>query len=230
MNEQTDTIVWSEVAMYVAGGVAGAALGILGAIWVAGAVAAQSPIFWFISRAAAVVSFLLLWLSTAWGISLSTKGLGGRVSGVVAFAMHNVTSWLGLGFALLHGLALLGDTTPKFGLAGVLVPFVSSYQPVLTGLGVLGLYAGVVATAAFYFKKRLGRRTWRALHGVSYAMFAGVAIHGILIGSDTSSPLMQAIYVVAGGSVFLLTVFRIMTARAGRAQRAGRREVARPAA
>ncbi len=228
MNEQSETIAWSEVAMYVVGGLAGAMLGILGAMWVAGAMAAQSPIFWFISRAAAIVSFLLLWLSTAWGISVSTKGLGGRVSGAVAHAMHNVTSWLALGFAALHGLSLLADTSLKFDLAGILIPFVSSYKPVLTGLGIMGLYAGIAATAAFYFRKRLGYKAWRTLHGVSYAMFFGVALHGILIGSDSSSAVMQAIYVVATVSVVLLTIFRIITAQTARARAAVKR--AAPAA
>ena len=216
MNEQTGKVSWSELAMYGVAALAGAALGILGAMWVIGGVVARSPIFWFISRAAAVVAFLLLWLSTAWGISVSSKGLGGRISGAMAFAMHNVTSWLALGFAVVHGLSLLGDQVVTFSLPAILVPFASAYQPVLTGIGTLAMYAGVVVTAAFYLKKRLGYRTWRTLHGLSYAMFAAVTVHGVMLGSDTSSALMQAIYVVAGVSVVLLTVFRIMTARANR--------------
>ncbi|HEX9115643.1 MAG TPA: hypothetical protein VGA61_06210, partial [Anaerolineae bacterium] len=97
MKEETSTSTWAEIAIVVAGGVSGAVLGVLTAIWLNTAIAAQSPIFWFISRAAGVVAYFLLWLSTAWGITVSTRGLGGRVSGVLSYAMHNVTSWLALG-------------------------------------------------------------------------------------------------------------------------------------
>jgi hypothetical protein len=35
-----------------------------------GAVAARSPFFWFVSQAAAIVAYLLLWLATAWGVTI----------------------------------------------------------------------------------------------------------------------------------------------------------------
>ncbi len=216
MHEQTEGMQWSEMALYVAGGVSGAALGILAGMWIAGAVAVQSPIFWFISRASAIVAYLLLWLSTAWGVTISTKGLGGRVSGVMAYAMHNITSWLALGFALVHAVSLLGDQVVNFTLPGILVPFAAGYRPLLTGLGTLSLYLGVVVTGAFYMKKRLGLRAWRTIHGLSYLMFATVTLHSIFLGTDTSAAVLKLIYLVAGVSVVLLTLLRVLTVKSGK--------------
>src|SRR5450759_674334 len=130
--------------------------------------AAKAPGFWFVSRASAVVAFLALWMSTAWGVTISSKGIGGLVSGPVAVTVHNVTSWLALGFGVVHGLSLLGDQVISFTLSALVVPFASAYQPFLTGLGTVSLYVGVIVTAAFYVKKRLGLKTWRAIHGLSY--------------------------------------------------------------
>jgi hypothetical protein len=96
MQRQAETLTWSDGAMYVVGGLSGAVLGLLAAIWLGSATASASPFFWFVSRASAVVAYLLLWLSTAWGITVSSKGIGGRVSGALAYALHNVTSWLAL--------------------------------------------------------------------------------------------------------------------------------------
>ncbi len=235
MNEQNETLTRSEIAMYVVGGVSGAALGVLAAVFlgsVAGSgPASGSPFFWFASRASAIVAYLLLWFSTAWGITISSKGLGGRISGPVAYAMHNVTSWLALGFGTVHGLSLLGDKVVPFSLPGILVPFLAGYKPFLTGLGTISLYLGVIVTGAFYLKKRLGYKAWRTIHGASYGMFGMVTFHSIALGTDTSTFVMKAIYVLAAGSVVLLTIFRIATAKGSKkpAARAGRVEAPKTA-
>lgn len=216
MEERDDRVTWPEVGMYVVGGVSGVVLGILFGLWMKSAVAAQSPFFWFVSRASAIVAYLMLWLSTAFGITLSSKGLGGRVSGALAYALHNVTSWLALGFSVVHGLTLIGDASFPFTVPDVLVPFVSTYEPMLVGIGTLGLYLGIMATAAFYLRRRLGLKVWRTIHGLSYLMFALVTVHSVALGSDTGTAVMKLLYVTAGASVTLLTMFRVMAAKAGR--------------
>ena len=222
MKEQQAAFNPAEAAMYAVGAVAGAALGVLAAMWISSAMAAQSPVFWFASRASAIVAYLLLWLSTAWGVTVSSKGIGGRISGALAYAMHNVTSWLALSFALVHALTLLGDRVMPFTLPAILIPFIAGYRPFFTGLGTTSLYVGAVVSGAFYMKKRLGRQTWRTIHGLSYAMFAVVTLHSIVLGTDTGTPVMKAIYVVAGSSVVLLTLFRIIAARSAGSPQAGR--------
>jgi predicted ferric reductase len=230
MQAENQNLSWPEVAMFGAAGVAGAGLGILTAIWMSNAIAAQSSFFWFVSRAAAVVAYGLLWLSVAWGITLSSKGLGGRVSGPMAFALHNVTSWLALGFSAVHAVALLGDFSVPFTMTGVMVPFLANYKPVLSGLGTLSFYIGLVVTGAFYFKKRLGYKAWRTIHGLSYAMFFVVTAHSILLGTDTSTLIMRAIYLVAGVSVVLLTAFRLLTVRSNKRPGARPQPARQPAA
>ena len=216
MKGKTDDLTWPEILMFSVGSVAGAVLGVLALVWLYSAMAAQAPGFWFVSRAAGIVAFLALWLSTAWGITISSKGIGGLVSGPVAVTVHNVTSWLALGFGVVHGLALLGDQVVSFTLSALAVPFASAYQPFLTGLGTLGLYVGVIVTAAFYAKKRLGYKAWRTVHGLSYLVFAALIVHSALLGTDSSLPVMQAMYLVAGGSVLFLTLFRVLTAGVSR--------------
>ncbi len=223
MKENPGQVTWLDAAMWVLGGLSGAALGILAAVWVTGAVAAQSPLFWFVSRASAIIAYLLLWLSMAWGVTLSSKGIGGRVSGALAYALHNVTSWLALGFGFVHALSLLGDAMVPFTLPGILIPFLANYRPLLSGLGTLALYLGVIVTGAFYMKKRLGLRAWRTIHGLSYLMFATVTFHGILLGTDTSTVVMKTIYVVAAASVVLLTLFRVLAARSAQGRKANAR-------
>jgi predicted ferric reductase len=88
---------------------------------------------------------------------------------------------------------------------------------VLTGLGTLSLYAGLLVSASFYFTKQIGYRTWRLIHALSYLMFAGVTLHSVRLGTDSSTPVMQVVYLLAGGSVLFLTLFRILTMAIGSA-------------
>ncbi len=218
-NKTNQDYTWSEIMIFTLGSIAGALAGLWAVNRMVAAMAAQAPGIWFVSRAAGIVAFLLLWLSTAWGVSLSSKGVGGLVSAPLAYALHNVTSWLALGFATVHALALLGDQVVPFTLGGILIPFRADYQTLVTGIGTLSLYIGILVSVTFYWKKRIGYRAWRVIHMLSYGMFVMVTAHSIILGTDTKSMLMQAVYIVAGGSVLFLTLFRIFSSRG--AKRAG---------
>jgi sulfoxide reductase heme-binding subunit YedZ len=206
---------WHSWALFAVGSLIGALLGLFAMREVASAMAARAPGFWFVSRAAAVVGYVLLWASTAWGILISSKAVKELVPGPLAFTLHNVTAWLALGFSTLHAWALLGDRVVSFSPVGILLPFTAHYQPLLTGLGTLSLYVGLLVSVSFYFTKHIGYRTWRVIHMLSYLMFVGVTLHSVLLGTDSSTFVMQVLYLVAGGSVLFLTLLRILGAAVG---------------
>jgi hypothetical protein len=87
----------------------------------------------------------------------------------------------------------------------------------LTGLGTLSLYAGLLVSLSFYFTKQIGYRAWRLIHALAYLMFVAVTVHSVLLGADSSTPVMQIMYLLAGSSVLFLTLFRVLTMAAGSA-------------
>ncbi len=212
---KTEKHDWSSIALLALGSLIGSLVGLLVMKGVASAMAAEAPGFWFVSRAAGVVGYLLLWASTVWGILMSSRAVKELVSGPLAFTLHNVTAWLALGFSAVHAWALLGDRFVSFSLPGILLPFTAEYQPVLTGLGTLSLYVGLLVSLSFYFTKHIGYRTWRLIHTLSYLMFVGVTLHSVRLGTDTSTLVMQVVYLLAGGSVLFLTLLRILVAAIG---------------
>jgi predicted ferric reductase len=212
---KTEKHDWHSMTLFALGSLIGSLLGLWVLKGVAGAMAANTPIFWFVSRAAGVVGYVLLWASTAWGILISSKAIKALVPGPLAFTLHNVTAWLALSFSAIHAWALLGDRVVSFSLAGILLPFAADYQPALTGLGTLSFYAGLLVSLSFYFTKHIGHRTWRIIHALSYLMFVGVTLHSILLGTDSSTLLMQGVYLLAGGSVLFLTLFRLLAVAIG---------------
>jgi predicted ferric reductase len=193
-----------------------AALAILPA-WLPGLSASlrgsEPKAYWLLSRASALVAYGLLWLSMICGLLMTSKLARIWPGGPTIFDIHQHASLLGLAFALFHALLLLGDryiqTTP----AQVLIPFgYQSYAPVWVGLGQIGLYALALVGLSFYVKPWAGRRVWRAIHFLSFAVFLLALLHGIGSGSDSGSVWVQRLYWVSSASVLFLTIYRGLAA------------------
>jgi DMSO/TMAO reductase YedYZ heme-binding membrane subunit len=164
-----------------------------------------SHAYWYLARAGGVAAYLLLWLATCWGIMMSSKVIKGVVDVPVAYALHEYLPILGVVFAIFHAVVLLGDSYIQFAPWQLLVPFAGPYKPLWTGMGILSLYLSAALIASFYIRKRIGQKTWRALHYTSYLSFLLALLHGVMAGSDSGTSTMQVTYAVTGGfSVFLL--------------------------
>ncbi len=176
--------------------------------------AGQTQAYWYMARAGGLVSYLLVWLSVAWGLVLSTKITEGWVPAPLAFGLHEFLSLTTILFATLHALVLLGDHYIGFNLLHLAVPFSAPYQPFWTGLGTLGLYLSAALTGSFYIRKQLGQKTWRALHYLTFAAYILVLSHGLMAGSDSKLTLVRFMYLGTGLSVLFLVYYRLFTLKA----------------
>jgi predicted ferric reductase len=175
---------------------------------------ADPKAFWFLSRGSAFVAYFLLWLSMILGTGITNKlsvlwpGLPPTIE------LHQFTSILGLVFGFFHGLILMGDHFISFSLAQVLLPFsTTGYKPVAVGLGQIGFYTMFIITMSFYIRKKIGSKTWRAIHFVSFSTYVLVLIHGLLAGTDTSSLVAKLFYLISGGLLFFMILYRILVSR-----------------
>lgn len=172
---------------------------------------AESTFFWYLSRGSAIVGFILLWLSTAMGLMITTR-FGKTWPGMKASSeSHQYLSILGLFFTGFHGITLLGDTYIKATFLQVLIPFTFiNFRPVFVGIGQLVFYMWVILVISFYVRKIIGKKIWRGLHYIGFAAFFAGMAHGITSGSDSSLPWMQMIYWFSAASVLFLTMYRIL--------------------
>jgi DMSO/TMAO reductase YedYZ heme-binding membrane subunit len=184
--------------------------------------ATGSQAYWYVARAGGVVAYVLLWLATCWGVMMSSKVIKGVVDVPVAFALHEYLPILGVVFAVLHALVLLGDDYIGFTPWQLFVPFTSPYKPLWTGLGVLAFYLFIALIASFYVRQKIGQKTWRTLHYTSYVGFLMALLHGLMAGSDSAAPAMRTLYLITGGAAIFLVLFRLL-AYAPRARRAATR-------
>lgn len=172
---------------------------------------AEPKAYWYISRVSAFVAYVLLWLAMVLGLLMTNRLARLWPGGPVAFDLHQYTSLLGLAFALFHALILLGDHYMNYRLVQVLIPFASwNYAPFWVGLGQVSLYLMAIVGLSFYVRRAVSRRTWKLIHGLSFAVFCLVLLHGLTSGSDTGTGWALSIYLFTGGSVLFLTLYRVL--------------------
>src|SRR5581483_2026018 len=87
----------------------------------------------------------------------------------------------------------------------------STYRPVAVALGILAAELMAVVYWSFSWRRRIGVRNWRRLHWLTYAVFAGATVHGLIAGSDTGRGWATALYVGAVGAVVAATAWRVLT-------------------
>jgi predicted ferric reductase len=165
---------------------------------------------WYVTRAAGIVAYLLLWLSTAWGLAVSNKIFDPILQRAFTYDAHEFLSLLAIGFTALHIVVLLADRYLPFSVAQVLVPFAAPYRPVWVGVGVIGLYLTLLVTITFYLRRWIGIKTFRAIHYLSFMAYAAVTLHGWFAGTDTPLRTTQLMYGGTALVILFLTVFTIL--------------------
>jgi predicted ferric reductase len=208
MNTKPDIILW---------GLIGCALGTILAVlvlpgWIPALTASITggTVYWLLARAGGFVAYGLLWLAVVFGLLMTGKVARHWPGTRQANAIHQSVSVLAVVYTVFHALILLGDRYIGFNLLGLLLPFTSGYAPLWVGLGQIGLYLLVAITLSYYIRKRIGRKTWRALHYGSFILYLLVTAHGLLAGTDTSAPWALAFYTGTSLITYALTVYRIL--------------------
>ncbi len=181
---------------------------------------------WYVTRASGIIAFLLLWLSTVWGLALSNKILSPVLQAIFSFDFHEILSLLAIGFTVLHMGVLLFDPFMPFSLAQILVPGVSTYRNAWVGIGIIGFYLMLLVTVTFYTRRFTGHRTFKVLHYLSYVSYLGVTLHSIFTGTDSVLPAAMLMYAGTFLVVVFMTVYRIALALQDRSQKRAQAEAA----
>ena len=165
--------------------------------------------YWYISRAAGFTAYLLLFASVVLGIANGTRFADRFFRRNNIFDMHRFTAIMSLFLVALHVYILLGDGYFNVNILQLSVPFLSPYRPWQVAAGIFSFYALALVVASFYVRKYIGYRAWRTLHFVTFALFGGATLHGIMSGTDTNEPWAKGVYVVCGAVVMLLIFYRV---------------------
>lgn len=169
----------------------------------------SDPTFWILARTTGLTAYALLTVSILAGLLLKARPFSSLRPAAVTDT-HRFLALLALGAIALHGAALAVDATVQLGPAALLVPGLSPYRPLATGLGVLAAELMIVVYASFSLRRRIGVRNWRRLHRATYAVFGAATIHGLAAGTDTAQPWVFSLYLTAIGLVVAATAWRAL--------------------
>jgi predicted ferric reductase len=169
-----------------------------------------TQLWWDTARAGGIVSWCLLAASVLWGLAMSTRTVPGRVRPNWMLDLHRFLGGLAVVFVGVHVTSIVLDSYVHFGLADVLVPLASSWHPVAVTWGIVGLYLLLAVELTSLARHRLPRRAWRAVHALSFPLFATATIHGITAGTDRRNAIWQATVWTTSAAVVVLTMVRLL--------------------
>jgi methionine sulfoxide reductase heme-binding subunit len=157
---------------------------------------------WYLMRASGFVAFGLLTLTLALGVANAARWERGRWTRAVAALVHRNSSLLAVVFVLIHIVTAVTDKYVSISALSVVVPGLSGYDPLWTGLGALSVDVMAALMVTSLLRARLGVRTWRAVHWLAYLAWPTALVHAIGAGSgsgiDTGHFWSTAMYVLAG--------------------------------
>lgn len=180
-------------------------------------------LWWYLTRASALIAWALLTLSVVWGILLSTRILRRIDNPAWLQDLHRFLGGLAVAMVLLHMLTLMLDGWLQFSPVEVFVPFATDFRPFAVALGVIAFYLLVAVLGSSMIMHRLPRKFWKGLHYASYATVLLVSFHAGLAGTDVGSLGYRVLAYSLIGLTALATVVRIAVGNRTRA--AARAEV-----
>ena len=169
------------------------------------------PLLWYLNRGTGVVLVALLTGSCVLGILATVRAGGPRWPRFATQALHRNLSLLATAFLLLHVVTAVVDTYVDIRWWESVVPFLGRYRPLWLGLGAVGfdLIGAVVVTSLV--RHRMNHARWRAVHLASYLAWGIGILHGIGIGTDTTTSWGAGVTVVSVGAVTAAAVVRLST-------------------
>lgn len=152
----------------------------------------QPHLWWYVTRASALVAWVLLTGSVILGIFLSTRVMRKIDNPAWLQDLHRFMSGLALVMVGLHMVSLMLDDYAHFDLFELLIPGATANSDVASiqaktipvALGVLALYLMIAVQSSSWFMKRLPRRFWKGVHYSSYVALVFVLFHAGFSGSD----------------------------------------------
>ena len=166
--------------------------------------------WWYVNRAAGLVSWVLLSASMIFGLLLSSKALGRKVRPNWIQDLHRGLSGLAVVFVGVHVAGTVGDNYLHFGWAESLVPFTSSWRPVAIAWGVVSMYLLLAVELSSLLRKHIPKRWWRTIHFASFPLFLTATAHGITAGTEMGTTLGIAAAALVTAAIAGLTTLRVI--------------------
>ena len=175
----------------------------------------EPHLWWYVTRASAVVAWVLLTVSVVLGILLSTRVMRKIDNPAWLQDLHRFVSGLAVVMVVLHMASLMLDSFAHLSVAEILVPGATQGSDVVSmqqktipiALGILAFYLLIAVQGTSWFMNRLPRKLWKGIHYASYGALILVMFHAGFTGTDVSELWYKSLSIVliaaAAGAVIV---------------------------
>jgi methionine sulfoxide reductase heme-binding subunit len=177
--------------------------------------------YWYLTRATGAVALLLLTIVVALGVADVRRFGTARWPRFVIDGLHRNVALLSVVFVALHIITTLLDGFAPISLLAAFVPFTSAYRPFWLGLGAVSFDLLLALVISSVMRRRIGHRTWQAIHWLAYACWPVALLHGFGTGSDASSGWLLALSILCVAIVIASIAARVWQSAPERARARG---------
>ncbi|MGE3856179.1 MAG: ferric reductase-like transmembrane domain-containing protein [Dehalococcoidia bacterium] len=176
---------------------------------------AEQPLLWWAGRALGFLAYVALWLSMVFGVLVSSKGFGGRISQKWVMDLHQEWTLAAVIATVLHVVVLVTHAESGVTPWASIIPFASER---LTGEIAMGTVAGLVLAliaATSWMRARVPYAAWRAIHALAFGAMILAIVHSITAGTDSETAGAQFLYLGTSMVLSAVTALRVVLAVAG---------------
>jgi sulfoxide reductase heme-binding subunit YedZ len=142
--------------------------------------------YWYATRATGFVALILLSAVVVLGVMGPMRISGGaRWPRFAIDSMHRDVSLLAIALIVVHVITTVLDGFAPISLIDGIIPFHSAYRPLWLGLGAVAFDLMLALAITSLVRRRLGYRSWRAVHWLAYVCWPVTVLHGLGTGSDS---------------------------------------------
>jgi sulfoxide reductase heme-binding subunit YedZ len=165
--------------------------------------------YWYLTRATGAVALVLLTLSVCLGILGTVRFSAPRWPRFAVDTLHRDLSLLAVALLVLHIVTTVLDGFAPITLLDGVIPFASPYRPLWLGLGTLSFDLILALVITSLVRRRLGYRSWRAVHWLAYVSWPIAVLHGLGTGTDARQWWLLLLTVVCIAAVLAAVLARV---------------------
>lgn len=172
---------------------------------------------WYILRGTGTVLIAMLTLSTALGVMSTARAGNAAWPRFATQALHRNVSLLTMSLLGAHVLIAIIDEAADVAWHEAFIPRLGSYtgywdqKGFWLWLGILSSDVMIAAIITSLLRHRMSHRLWRGLHLSVYVSWGFGLLHGIGIGTDTTTSWGMGVTVASVGVVAAVGVIRLAT-------------------
>ena len=169
---------------------------------------------WYIARTGGFVAWALSAFSILWGLLITSRALGKRISGPRLLDLHRFIGGLSVVFVFIHitGLKLHRFEEIDFEFKELLIPMASDWHPGAVAYGIVAFYLLIAVEVTSLLRRRIPASIWRSIHYGGFVVFLLGSIHALKVGTDVQNPVIWWPSAVLCAAIVGLGVTRAMAA------------------